>query len=289
MGARVIVTGVESEIGGQTGGGRLRALREARGRTQLWVEAEAELGAGYLQRVECGRVAQPSRGTVERILSALGARYGESRELLEAFGYAVASPLPTDADREWARTTSQADLDQVMFPAYALDCTARLVAWNGYLPLILGLPSGAALPGSLTRRSMLFWWFDPATPLGAGVLEPDDLHPAMLRALRYELEHYRGEAWPRELIADLETLPRFRAIWTAVNQEPPPAGPARARVPLRLQAPGAGRLEFRLASETFAHDPRFRTIYYFPTDPATIRWCAEHAPSTENATDDRNG
>jgi hypothetical protein len=45
--------------------------------------------------------------------------------------------------------------------------------------------------------------------------------------------------------------------------------------------PGAGDLEFSLASEAFAHDPRFRTIYYFPTDPATSHWCAEHAPRME--------
>ena len=48
---------------GTPGGERLRALREAAGRTQLWVELEAELGTGYLQRVESGKVAQPVRAT----------------------------------------------------------------------------------------------------------------------------------------------------------------------------------------------------------------------------------
>jgi transcriptional regulator with XRE-family HTH domain len=281
MGTPVIVTGVEPSARERSGGTRLRALREARGRTQLWVEAEAELGSGYLQRVESGRVALPSRSTVERILTALDVRYGEARELLDAFGYAMPAPLPSEADRAWAGATSQPDLDQVMFPAYALDCTARLVAWNGYLPRLIGLPPGAPLPSGLTRRSMLFWWFDAATPLGGMVREPDELHPAMARALRYELAHYPGEAWPDELIAELSTMPRFRAVWSEIGREPPPAGPARARVPLRLRVPDAGDLKFRLASETFAHDPRFRTIYYFPTDPATIRWCAEHAPRTE--------
>jgi len=68
------------------GGARLRDLRVAAGRSQLWVEAEADLGTGYLQRVESGRVAQPERSTVERILGALEARYGERREVLESFG-----------------------------------------------------------------------------------------------------------------------------------------------------------------------------------------------------------
>src|SRR5712692_4805301 len=41
---------------GTPGGAKLRALREGAGRTQLWVEVEAGLGTGYLQRVESGRV-----------------------------------------------------------------------------------------------------------------------------------------------------------------------------------------------------------------------------------------
>src|SRR4051794_31743201 len=80
------------------GGARLRALREQAGKAQLWVEAEAELGTGYLQRVESGKVAQPGHATLERILAALGARYGERREVLELFGYAVATPPPTEEE-----------------------------------------------------------------------------------------------------------------------------------------------------------------------------------------------
>jgi transcriptional regulator with XRE-family HTH domain len=283
MASGVIVTGVEIAANAQSGGARLRALREALGRTQLWVEAEAELGSGYLQRVESGRVAQPSRATVERILSALGVRYGESRELLEAFGYAVATPPPNDADRAWAADVLQSDLDGVMFPAYVLDCTVRLAAWNQYLPRLLGLPAGAPLPGALLRRSMLFGWYDPATPLGAAVREPGALYPAMAHALRYELARFPGERWTADLIAELSAMPAFRAVWAREESDAPPPSPARARVPVRLRV-GRDDLEFRLASETFAHDQRFRTIYLFPTDPATIRWCADHAQHAEDQT-----
>jgi hypothetical protein len=45
---------------GTPGGSKLRGLRERARRTQLWVELEAELGAGYLQRVESGRSPCPS-------------------------------------------------------------------------------------------------------------------------------------------------------------------------------------------------------------------------------------
>jgi transcriptional regulator with XRE-family HTH domain len=119
-------------------GARLRALREAAGRTQLWVEAEADLGTGYLQRVESGRVAQPERATLERILAALDARYSERREVLERFGYLATTTPPTDADIVWACSLCQHELHDVAFPAYVLDCTHRLIAWNRYVPYLFG-------------------------------------------------------------------------------------------------------------------------------------------------------
>ncbi len=153
----------------------MRRLREARGRTQLWVEAEADLGTGDLQRVESGRVAQPSRGAVERILAALDARYGESREVLECFGYLAAASLPSAAERYWAREHIQPILDDVRLPAYALECAARLVAWNGYFPRLLGPRPESPRPESMTERSLLFSWFDPGSRLGATVSAPEAL------------------------------------------------------------------------------------------------------------------
>jgi hypothetical protein len=41
--------------------------------------------------------------------------------------------------------------------------------------------------------------------------------------------------------------------------------------------PGVGTLEFRLASEHFVRDARFRLVYYFPADPATMQQCTAWA------------
>ena len=310
---------------GTPGGAKLRALRERAGKTQLWVEAEAELGTGYLQRVESGRVAQPERPTVERILDALGARYTERRATLEQFGYVVATPPPTEDEIAGARDAAHRELDEVAFPAYVLDCMHRLVAWNAYLPRLLGptgdapclhgddtdLPrlrrSQAAIRGDagarrvgvvdqrpsgpdtgdprlqdLEGRSMLAPWFDPASPLGALVVEPDRFLPALIRALRYEMQRYRAEDWYARMLAELfEALPLFRRYWEQVAREPPSASAARALVPVRLAPPGAGTLLFRLSSEPFVRDARFRVIYYFPADPATMRWCAAWAADAD--------
>lgn len=269
---------MEAREAGTPGGAKLRALRQQVGRTQLWVEAEAELGTGYLQRVESGKVAQPERPTLERILAALGARYSERRAVLERFGYTVATPLPAEEEIRWAAAVSRRDLHAVPFPAYALDCATRLIAWNRLFPRLLGVAPEDSLPGRLAGRSLLAAWFDPASPLGPLVAEPEAFLPAMIRALRYELRPFHAEPWAAALLAELrDNLPRFRHYWATAAREPAPAGAGRALVPVRLAVPHAGLLEFRLAAEPFARDARFRVIYLFPADPATMRRCAAWA------------
>ncbi|HET7035816.1 MAG TPA: helix-turn-helix domain-containing protein [Thermomicrobiaceae bacterium] len=265
----------EREPAPTPGGARLRAVRERAGRTQLWVEAEAELGTGYLQRIESGRVRLPVRATLERILDALGARYSERREVLELFGYAVATPLPDEDDIAWALLVSRHELDDFPFPAYVLDCTHRLIAWNRLVPRLFGLrPDGPQL-ARLARRSIQAAWFDTASPLARLVAEPDSFLPALIRAMRYEMRPFRGETWYAGLLDQLLALPRFRHHWTLLEEEPSPVTETRAVMPLRLNVPGAGTLLFRLSAERFALDARFRVIYYFPSDEATMRQCVE--------------
>lgn len=256
---------------GTPGGTKLRGVREARGRTQLWVELEAELGTGYLQRVESGKVAQPERATVERILDALGARYSERREILESFGYVVWIPPPNEDDIAWACAVSRRELQEFPFPAYVLDCTTRLLAWNRSFPRLLGVVPDDPLLARLARRSLLELWFAPASPLTSLVAEPEVFLPALIRALRHETRQFHSEGWYQEVLARLMELPRFRHYWAVVEQKPEPAGAARALVPLRLAVPGAGLLQFRLSAEPFTWDARFRVVYYFPSDTATMR------------------
>ena len=256
---------------GTPGGARLRALREAQHRTQLWVELEAELGTGYLQRLESGRVEQPERPTVDRILDALGARFTERREVLELFGYTVRAEPPSEEDVAWARGLSSGELSAFPFPAYVLDCVPRLIAWNDAFPTLIGASPGGPLPRWLAEPSFLAAWFDQRSPLHQVVVEPDVFLPAMIRAFRHEMRPYRREVWFAGLLAELMALPLFAAHWSAVEQESPPVGAARAQVPLQIRAPNGEVLQFRLSAEPFTRDARFRFVYYFPADVTTMR------------------
>lgn len=250
------------------GGGRLRELREQAGRSQLWAEAEAGLGTGYLQRVESGRVAHPERETLERVLAALGARYSERRDVLEAFGYAMSAPVPTEDEMAWARLLCARELAEAPMPAYVLDCAHRLVAWNRTMEALLGASGFAG-------RSILALWFHPDSDLGRLLTHPDELLPAMLRAHRFEARRYAAEPWHQAMTAELLALPAFRRHWHLVLAEPEAVSAARALVPLRMRR-GEENLAFRLAAEPFLRDDRFRIVYFFPADPATMAWGNRH-------------
>jgi len=269
------LTGEMTEVAEAPGGERLRELRRAAGRTQLWVETEAELGTGYLQRLEAGRVAKPGADTLTRILNALDARYSERREIMERFGYTVATPLPTADDIRWAWTEARRDLDEVALPAYVLDCTHRLIAWNRFLPHLLGVPPDHRVLDELAQGSMIVHWFYPASPLALLLAEPDGFLLEIARVMRDEMRRFWSEPWAAELIAEhMAAIPRFRAMWNAAESAPATASAARALIPLRLRVPGAGLLSFHFSSEPFSRDARFRVIYYFPADPETMRQCA---------------
>ncbi len=194
--------------------------------------------------------------------------------MLQLFGYAVTTGLPSGEDITWACETSRRELAKVDFPAYVLDCAHRLIVWNSVFPRLLGIASDDPLLGRLARRSLLAPWFDPTSRLGRLVAEPDAFLPALIRAMRHEMRLFGAEAWYGEVLTNLMALPRFRHYREVVERETAPVGGGRALVPVRLVVPGAGLLQFRLAAEPFTRDPRFRVVYYFPADSITMRACA---------------
>ncbi len=249
------------------GGNRLRALRDLCARTQLDVELDAHLGIGYLQRVESGKVRSPDRDTLERILAALGAHYTERRDILELFGYVVDTPLPDADEIGWAVGICRTELNEAVFPVYLLDCAHRLLAWNPFMARLFPVARSAQV-------SMLRLLFDPAQGVTELIANPQAFFPAQIRALRYQMRLFRGEVWYEALIAELRAqCPLFERWWVDSEQNEHPLA-ARPLVPLVVNLPEVGRLNFRLTSEPFAQDRRFRMIYYLPADPATMQQCA---------------
>jgi transcriptional regulator with XRE-family HTH domain len=267
-----------SEHTATLGGRRLQALRKQAGKTQLIVEADAELGSGYMQRIESGKVQQPERATLERILAALDASYSERRDILALFGYLIHTPLPTDAEVVWARAASHEDLHTVPFPAYVLDCGHRLLAWNRYVPKLMPILAGESTDRYMEPGSIFRLWFDPRYHVTQRVHNAEIFLAQVVRALRHEMELFGGEPWYHALIDQLvHDLPLFRRYWERGNETGGTASAARALVPVHLLTPDGGLLQFRISAEPFTHDARFRVVYFLPADPFSIRQCAAWA------------
>jgi transcriptional regulator with XRE-family HTH domain len=258
-------------VNGTPGGIRLRLLREASGKTQLDVELDASLGSGYLQRVESGKVRHPERETLERILAALNARYTERRDILEMFGYVVDAPLPTEAEIAWAVEVCQPELHDMIFPAYLLDCGHRLLAWNQFVPRLFNTDVG----GRLTRVTMIKVLFDPRYGIAPLIHNPDEFYPASIRALRYQMQMFHGEAWYADLIQELtEQIPNLRRYWDATEPDRVYPTAARPLTPIEFKLPELELLKFWLTSESFVQDRRFRMMYFLPANSVTIQQCA---------------
>ncbi len=256
------------------GGNRLKALRELADKTQLEVELDANLGTGYLQRVESGKVQRPERETIERILSALGARYTERRDILELFGYIVDAPLPSDDEIRWAIALCQAELDSAVFPAYLLDCAHRLLAWNSMVPRLFQIEGMTHDQQAGSRISMLSVLFDPSYGVTPRIANPDVFFPASVRALRTEMQLFHDEPWYDGLVDALRlTCPTFEKYWAPSAARPRYYIAARPLTPLQLTSPEGGLLEFRIMAEPFTQDRRFRVIYYLPSDSITMQQC----------------
>jgi transcriptional regulator with XRE-family HTH domain len=248
---------------GSPSGNRLRALREYYGKTQLELELEASLGIGYLQRLELGKVQKPESETLERILAALNAQYTERREILELFGYIVDAPLPDSKDIAWAIAGCQSELDSALFPAYLLDCANRLHYWNKLVPKLFAISE---------PNSMLRMVFDSQHELGSRISNGEVFFPAQIRALRYELQRFHEEAWAKQLVEESLDCERFEQYWQQQKHQAIHI-PARPLNPLDIQVDDVGVLSFRLISEPFVQDQRFRVIFYIPADPKTIEIC----------------
>ena len=252
----------------QSGGAELRRLRLQAGKTQLFVELEADLGSGYLQRVESGKVLQPEKPTLARILTALQATYVERSAIFALFSYTVDRPLPTDAEVTWACSVSGTVLQEISLPAYLLDCAHRLLAWNRLIPQSLSLTSVELEALKRSGISLIEAWFTQSSTLNTIVHSPNIFYPQMIHALEHEMHPFQQEQWCTDLLARwLHTLPLFRDYWLKRGQTPAVA--ARLLKPLQLRHPQAGLLQFRLAVEHLQPDTRFRIVYYIPADAKT--------------------
>jgi transcriptional regulator with XRE-family HTH domain len=256
----------------------LRNLRETAGLSQLAVELEADLGSGYLHKVELGKIKSPLKETLERILAAVGARHSDRRDALEAFGYNLAASLPTTAEIEWALKECGPAVQQVAMPAYLLDCALRPLLYNGYLCALLGAsPNSKEMTGVL-HRPIFEQVFDSESWLFSRFNQHEDVLPILMMTLHIELVPYLSEKWCQELVEGCMRLPLFKKYWEEVKQRGPYNIVASPLLPVQINSPLLGEITCRTSVEYLKRDSRFRVIYLIPVDQTSVdrlgRWAS---------------
>ncbi|MBI1282563.1 MAG: helix-turn-helix domain-containing protein [Anaerolineaceae bacterium] len=252
-----------------SGGLRLKMLRESYGKTQLDVELDANLGIGYLQRLERGKVHQPEQDTLIRILDALGAGFVERREVCSLFGYAIPVTLPTAAEIQWAVNVFHSQVKDEHVPVYLLDCSHRLLAWNRQVKHLFGVLN-TLKPDALLPRLI----FDKVGGIAGLIINAETFFPAQVRIVHYERQRCGNGSLFDAFIDQMMTIPTFAKYWVKGDDSGGFQLPMRPLVPMKLDY-GRRTLQFRLIAESFVQDPRFRVIYYLPDNSATLRQCLE--------------
>jgi hypothetical protein len=80
-------------------------------------------------------------------------------------------------------------------------------------------------------------------------------------------------AWYETLIADMRSCALFEHYWTRADSQLTSQVAARPLTLLEFTSDEGYVLQFRLMSESFAQDRRFRVIYLIPAEPETMAQC----------------
>jgi transcriptional regulator with XRE-family HTH domain len=265
------------------GGTKLQELRNAAKLSLLELAAKLEselekpIDAGHINKIETGSIKKPIAETLEKILAGLHASYQDRRAVLEAFGYQVQMTLPTIQEVEEARQLNIYELNDATYPTMLIDYGQRLWAWNRYTPRIIGLHPDDPAISQFVGVTIFDITLNPAYETRLLIVNPDEYLPAMLQFIKAGIDRFHEEPWYQDLMSRLRTFPGFSAMWDSLPTYAFERFAYRNIVPVRIQAPGSGVLQFRMSSTDFGHDPRFQIIHFTPFGATTLRACAEWA------------
>lgn len=256
------------------GGLKLRELRQAAGWAQMTLAAEANIDTTHLHKIEVGDIKRPDYETLAALLAALPVGFAERREVMEAFGYRAQYQLPTEEEIEQARKMCAHELHDVTWPVYLMDDSHRLLDWNRYMPRLVGLHPDDPAVEQFRGVTIIDIAFNPAYPTSRLIDNPDEFLPMFVGFIKIGLRPFRDEAWYHDLIGRARQLPRFAALWESIPEPDAKWAVTQPIIPLRINVPGVGPMQFRLSTAQFVLDRRFQFVHYTPHDATAMRQCA---------------
>ncbi|MFE3059787.1 helix-turn-helix transcriptional regulator [Nocardia sp. NPDC059239] len=233
--------------------------RRAPGLRRQEVAQLAGISVDYYIRIEQARGAKPSRQVLAALARALMLTVDEREYLFRMSGE---SPPVTAGPHKTVPQAVRSILDNLAAPAYVVDATYEVLAWNrAATPFVGDLDT---VPEH--ERNMIRWMFREAAdhPQWADA-ETRDFARALIADLRAAYARYPGHPALAALVTELlGTSKRFADMWAAHDVE------VRRIHRKRIRHPELGPLDFHC-----------QVLHISDTDQRVIVYCA--TPHTRTA------
>lgn len=247
----------------------IRHLRKERGFSLESLAMEADLTTLALSNIEL-RSVKPQRDNLLKILTVLdkasSIKITDRRRILGAFGYEDLPSLPNELDISRAVKTWQAPFGNSPYPAYLVDISQRVHAWNGRAVLLLG--ERVEHLGSITLFDLMFAPFSHQLKL----INADEVIFKTVAHIANDWHTFKGQSWCEGYIAQARgKYPRFEEILEKIAIEEVATLDVSAMEPVILQSPTGRQMQFRVVGMDMVSDPRFRIVQYIPLDTTTTQ------------------
>ncbi len=262
------------------GGKKLRELRLERSETIEHIAIDAGITYKALSEIERGITKRPSWENLYSILEALeeyGEIGGEDWQIVfESYGYRKPYPLPSEGEIKQARQQWREDYGHIIYPAYLVDFSQRVLDWNRYAPKLLGM-SRADLRTNLFQNVTVFDLAFGFSRRFIHVVNEEEYLYSFVYTTKNMMESYRDEPWYAKCMrVAWEQYPVFKKLWDSIPEDGPQPSLTGLAVPIVLDLPGeSSHLTFQLVKVDFVADERFWIVQWIPVDEITMRRCLE--------------
>lgn len=254
-------------------GGYIKDLRLQKNISQL--EIAFALGwkePSRLSRIEQGKVENPPRELINKLIDAMHLSEEEKNQLLVVGNY-----LPTKEEILEARKKIDPILNSWPYPASSRDYTWRIISTNQKLYEALGIPPQGQKEIEEKLPSIIEVVFDPNFPLNKVKTPQDEKERRefmlrMLRQFRYAQRIRTHENWYKNLLQKMMSNNLFRELWLEIQSNSENKSDIVDFSNKTLELRDGKHLNFYFFIMPIFGDPRFFVELYVPKDIETYKY-----------------
>lgn len=226
-----------------------------------------------LSRIEQGVTRKPTRETIDLLMSILKLSNNERGQLLLSGGY-----LPTEDEIKIIREEAKHLLEGWSYPAYLLDFSWRLLAWNKPTERVYGMDKDSVRLTLAYHPSALEFTFNPDFPQNKYLKDPKEIaywHETQLQKLvRFRINNLRNtsEKWYQEFFSKMMKNKLFVSVWQQAQKHEQERGIANYEHKVLVDPEHVEqRFNFHIFRSQLLQDVRFEINYHIPGNIPTLQ------------------